>query len=103
MEALSLHQKGKLGEAAALYREIMAQNPKNADALHLLGVIEFQTRNPSAAIELIGCAIKIEPNNAAFFSNLGLALRDLMRFDDALASYDRALALQPDYAEALNN
>jgi len=102
-EALSLHQKGKLCEAATLYREILAQNPNNADALHLLGVIEFQRKNSSAAMELITRAIKIEPNNAAFFSNLGLALRDLKRFDDALASYDRALAIKPDYAEALSN
>src|SRR5713226_5950720 len=102
-EALSLHQRGKLGEAAALYRNILAQNPNNADALHLLGLIEFQRKNPSAAIALINRAINIEPNSPAFFSNLGLALRDLKRLDDALASYDRALALQPDFADALNN
>ena len=102
-EALSLHKKGKLDDASALYRKILARNPRNADALHLLGVIEFQRKNPSAAIELIDRAIKIEPNNAAFFSNRGLALRDLKRFEDALASYDRALALLPDYAEAFYN
>ena len=37
------------------------------------------------------------------FYNRGVALRDLKRFDDELASYDRALALEPDYPEALNN
>ena len=31
------------------------------------------------------------------------ALRELKRFDEALASYDRALALRPDYAEARSN
>jgi len=36
-------------------------------------------------------------------NNRGNTLRDLKRFDDALASYDRALAIKPDYAEALNN
>jgi Flp pilus assembly protein TadD len=48
-EALSLHQEGKLGEAAALYRKILAQYPDNADALHLLGVIEFQRESARAA------------------------------------------------------
>ena len=33
----------------------------------------------------------------------GNALQELKRFDDVLASYDRALALKPDYAEAFNN
>ena len=59
-EALSLHQKGKLDEAASLYRKILAQNPKSADALHLLGVIEFQRKNPLAAIALIEEAIEID-------------------------------------------
>ena len=30
-------------------------------------------------------------------------LQELKRFDEALASYDKALALKPDYAEAFNN
>ena len=29
--------------------------------------------------------------------------RDLKRPEEALASYDKALAIKPDYAEALNN
>ena len=33
----------------------------------------------------------------------GNALRDLKGYDETLASYDRALTLQPDYAEVLNN
>ena len=37
------------------------------------------------------------------FNNRGIALNDLKRFDDALASYDKAVALKPDYAEAFNN
>jgi protein O-GlcNAc transferase len=101
-EALSLHRKGKLAEAAVLYREILAQNPNNADALHFLGVIELQRGNAPAAIELIGRAIKLDPRKVSFFSNLGLALHELQRFEEALACYDRALAIRPD-ADALNH
>ena len=43
------------------------------------------------------------PNDAAAHANLGLALRQLGRVDEALASHDRALALKPDYAQAHNN
>jgi tetratricopeptide (TPR) repeat protein len=32
-----------------------------------------------------------------------VTLHELRRFDEALASYDRALAMRPDYAEALFN
>jgi len=36
-------------------------------------------------------------------NNRGNALKKLARLDEALASYDRALALRPDYTEALRN
>ena len=34
---------------------------------------------------------------------MGLRSDDLKRHDEALASYDKAIALKPDYAEAYNN
>ena len=40
---------------------------------------------------------------AEAYSNRGIALRDLKRPEEALASYDKAIALKPDYAEADNN
>ena len=40
---------------------------------------------------------------AAAHSDLGKALLDLNRLEDALASYDRAIALKPDYAGAYIN
>jgi predicted O-linked N-acetylglucosamine transferase (SPINDLY family) len=102
-DALALHEKGNLEQAAALYRTILAANPRDADALHLLGVVALQTRDPSAAVSLVGRAIEIDGTNAAFFSNLGLALQDLMRFDDAIAAFARALSIKPDYPDALNH
>ncbi len=45
----------------------------------------------------------MDARQAIAHSNLGTALQRLGRSQDALASYDRALRLQPDYAEALNN
>jgi Tfp pilus assembly protein PilF len=44
-----------------------------------------------------------QPDHAGALYNRGNALHELKRFDEALASYDRALALRPDYAEALYN
>src|SRR5258706_6478487 len=46
--------------------------------------------------------LAIAPNHAEALTNRGVALRGLKRFDDALASYDRALAIKPD-VEAFNN
>ena len=45
----------------------------------------------------------LKPNHAEAFNNRGIALKDLGRLDEAMASYDKAIALKPGYLEALNN
>jgi len=102
-QAILLHQQGRSAEAESLYRKILAQNPRNADALHLLGALELQRRNLTAAIEYFDRAVEIDPNRAAFFSNRGIALQDMNRFDEALLSYERALAISPENPDVLNN
>ena len=99
-EAIACHQGGRLTDAQALYKEVLKLQPGNSDALHLLGVIAGQTRQPHKAVELISKAIQLAPNNAAAHCNMASALFELREFDAALASFDRAIALRPDYAEA---
>ena len=46
---------------------------------------------------------RIRPDYAEALSNRGNALQDLKRPEEALASYDKALAIRPDHADALFN
>jgi protein O-GlcNAc transferase len=102
-KAVALHRQGQLAQAESSYRTILERAPNQFDALHFLGVIEYQRKHYEAAVQLIGRALKVDPKFPSAHSNLGVALRDLNRHEEALASYDRALALLPDYAEAQNN
>ena len=101
--ALALHQRGQLAEAQLIYEKILRKQSNHFDALHLLGVIFWQTRQLERAVELIDKAIKISPNNAAFYSNRGNALKELEQFDAAIADYDKAIQLKPDLADAYSN
>jgi tetratricopeptide (TPR) repeat protein len=94
---------GRLDAAEACYRGVLAAQPRNADALHLLGVIAHRVRRHDEAVALFGRAIGRNRRNPLYFSNLGVALQHQGRLDEALAAYDSALALKPDYAEAHNN
>ena len=85
-KALQHHQAGRLSDAEALYREVLRSEPRHADSLHLLGVIAHQVGRNDLAVEMIGKAIKINGKVAAYHSNLGIALKDLGRLDDAEAS-----------------
>ncbi len=50
-EGLALHQKGRLAQAKVIYERVLKTQPKHFDALHLLGVIAYQTMNNLLAVE----------------------------------------------------
>jgi len=89
-----------LPQAEAIYRQVLAEDPANPDALHLLGMTCHQLGRHAAAVELIERAIRQMPAVAAFHNNLGTVLEAQSRFREALACFERALRIEPDYAEA---
>jgi tetratricopeptide (TPR) repeat protein len=93
---LTLHQRGELAQAGALYRQVLQAEPRHVDALHLLGVVAAQTGNPLAAAELMGRALELDPDHPAILANRGNALEDLQRLEEALQAFRRAYALAPD-------
>lgn len=106
-QALSLaiqhHQAARFAEAEQLYRQILAAQPRNLDAMHLLGTLALHVGRPDAALELFDQAIAAEPNLPQFHCNRGEALSRLKRFDEAIGALEKALALHPDFPEAMNN
>ncbi len=99
-EAFAHHQAGRLAEAQAGYREVLALDARNFDAENLLGVIALQSARPGDAAEHFARAVDIDPQNAAAHNNLGEAYRRLGRYDDAVASLNRAVAQDANYAAA---
>jgi len=93
--ALQAHQVGRLEEAEQGYRRVLQADPKQPDALHLLGVIAHQARQNEAAVQLISQAIAIRGNDPDFHNNIGEAYRALGRHEEAINHFRRALSLQP--------
>ena len=73
--AIEMHRSGQLGPASELYRQLLAREPENAEALHLLGVLHHQQGQHARAIELIGRAVALRPNAPAYHANLAEAYR----------------------------
>ena len=101
--AIELHQAGQMAPAANLYLQILAREKDNVDALHLLGVLRHQQGDHAKAVELIGLAVALRPNMAAFHANLAEAYRALGQFERTIGCCRTALRLAPDYPEALGN
>jgi predicted O-linked N-acetylglucosamine transferase (SPINDLY family) len=99
-QALAFHQAGQLGQATALYRQLLQAQPRNADVLWLLGSLECQTGHLEQGAALLSRLVDIAPDHAYAHYNLGLALNKLGRLEEAISSYAKALAIKPDYAEA---
>ena len=101
-QAIALHKAGRLEEAEARYRMIVAQSPGSFDALHYLGILIAQRGRLGEGADLIAKAIELNPRMPEAQANVANLYNQLGRAADALAACDRALEAKPDYAEAHN-
>jgi len=71
-DALALQQEGRLAEAIAKYQAVVAEQPDNFDALHMLGVAWFQSNQLDRAEHYVERALAIRPDIIAARSNRAL-------------------------------
>lgn len=102
-QAFQLHQAGLLQDALALYQQIQASLENNPQFLFLFGTLHGQIGQLETAIDILDRSIRLTSLSSASFNNRGKFLQDLKRLDEALLSYDKAIALKSDYAEAYYN
>src|SRR5579872_5061300 len=102
-QAADWHRRGNLPAAEGFYLQALKAEPDHFDALHMLGILRCQQGRFTEALTLIGSARNKNPGFPPVHLNYGLALDALKRREDALASFEAALKLAPDYAEAHYN
>ena len=99
---LALLQAGRLSDAAAVFRQILAVRPDYADALHLLGLVAYHGGDYAAAVDLIMAALT-HHTSEIFYGNLGNAFAAQGKRAAAVECFRQAIALKPDYVQAHNN
>lgn len=102
-EALAACQRGAWAAAEQLCQSILNAEPRQFEALTLIGIIAARTGRTRDAADFLRLAVAANPNSASAHNNHGNVLRELKRFDEALQSYDRALSLDTRVAEVHNN
>lgn len=98
--AAALFNAGRLDEARAAGLDLLASNPQDFYALHLLGAIAVRTGRFEEAIEYENRALSIRRDDPEALCNRAIALRTLGRVDEAIADYDRVIAAHPAFAPA---
>jgi len=94
-EGSALHQSGNLQEAKIAYENLLQINPKQFEAIHLLGTLHAQMGQLSMAIELLNKAILINPKQYDTYANLGNAYLESNQFENAIKNYKKAIKLKP--------
>ncbi|HKS62749.1 MAG TPA: tetratricopeptide repeat protein, partial [Xanthobacteraceae bacterium] len=100
--AMRHHQAGQLAEAERLYVQVLAAEPGHLHALMLSGALAHMAGRQQDAADRFGRALAINEQPDIHF-NLGLAKWGLGQRSDAMAHWERALALNPDFAPAHMN
>lgn len=101
-DALAHHEAGRLADARVIYGQILQAEPEHPDALHFLGLLACQVRQHEAGIALMRRSIGLKPN-AVYCNNFGNALKESGNLEEAIESYQVAIALDANYAQAHNN
>ncbi len=102
-DAIRLFRANDLGGAEAACRALLATDPHNAQALHLLGLVAAHTGHPDAALELLGQAIAEQGNDPSFHNSRGSLLFQLGRAAEAEESFRAGIVLNDRLPELHGN
>src|SRR5262249_43380085 len=88
-------------EAISILQRFLEQDPKNVEGWDLLGVAQSEIRQHAQAKDSFQKAADLSPKDPKYAVRIAQTLVALGKDDDAVAAYDKALALDPKYGIAL--
>ena len=101
--AIDLQRRGDARAAAEIYRAILRNDPRNAEALHFMGLAFRQLGDARSAEEFFGRALAVDPDQANTLCDLATLCAEQKRYEEALPHFRRALQLNPNHTDALTN
>jgi Flp pilus assembly protein TadD len=79
------------------HQYVLARNPEAPGPLTNVAILEIEAGRPEIAARLLRQAAARSPADPKIWMNLGLALRQLKRFEDALVAFQESMDLNPDW------
>jgi predicted TPR repeat methyltransferase len=102
-QALNALKGGRLAEAEKIYRQILSGDPRNFDALHMMGIICADNGRFDEAERFFQSALEINPTSVPCSLNFGLYHFKQQHHEAAIALFDSVLAQVPNYAPAYSD
>jgi len=91
----ALRELGRYDEAEEHYESALRVGPGFKEAINGLADLLMAQERYGEALDRYQALARIEPENAATHSRIGIALLETGRAEEALASFERALSLDP--------
>jgi tetratricopeptide (TPR) repeat protein len=102
--ASTLERERKYGDAEAIFRQMIEEDPKNADALNSFAyMLAERGQKLDEAVALVQRALAIEPGNGAYLDSLGWAYYKQNRFEQAEAPLKEAATQLPNVSVILDH
>jgi len=96
-------RSGEIVESKSYCDKIIAQDPKNPDALNFLALIARHLKKIAKAEEISKFGIFHNNNHGQLRNTLGMILMDQRRFDEAKENFDVAISIKPTQPEYHSN
>ncbi len=100
-QAFGAHSQGRLDQAVALYRQVLALDATHVWANNGLGLAHFSLGHYPEARACFETATRIDPSFAEAFHGLGLIEKSWGNYDEAFKHFRHAQRLRPDYIDAI--
>ena len=84
-------------KALSVAAQAVERDRESYEAVLCLGLAHQKLHNPARALACYESAARMRADDAELHDARGSAFQELGRLDEALAAYDRALALRPDF------
>ncbi|MDP9172420.1 MAG: tetratricopeptide repeat protein [Planctomycetota bacterium] len=102
-QGLAYHRAGDRAAAEAVYRRVLAEEPTNVSALHLLGVLAHEVGRNDVAYDLIRRALALNPKAPTLHRVFGRVVESLGQIERAIVCYQEAASMLPNDANLQND
>ena len=98
IEAAEHQRAGRFGKAEAIYRGILDRDPKNVNALRLLGSVAIELGRYRRAVKLLRSALEIAPGFFGAWVDLARALMEQDEIEAGFETIEHAIRMEPELA-----
>lgn len=94
-QGIHLLNENRLGEAENLFARLTDDFPEFPEAHNKLATVHFLNGNYSHSIVECEITLKLNPHHFGAWNGLGMCLYQTGRYQEAIKSFQKALAIQP--------